>query len=212
MQNSEFRRQNSDCTTLESHRWPGVRRTAVVTAFCILHSALLFSFVGCASKARAQALPDGPPLAVPLPPAHEIAIEQIAEAPPPEPPPAPEPVPPAPRPATAGTRTPASPETRETPAPAVVQAPPPPQPQPEVPAVRATTSIADERRVRDLMRSAATDLTRVDYKKLSKEGQSQYDQSKRFSDQAQQAIKEKNFAYALTLAEKAANIAAELVR
>ena len=45
---------------------------------------------------------------------------------------------------------------------------------------------------------------------MSKEGQSQYDQSKRFSDQAEQALKEKNFLYAMTLADKAATLAAEL--
>ena len=52
----------------------------------------------------------------------------------------------------------------------------------------------------------------MDYKKLSTEGQAQYDQSKRFSDEAKQAIKERNFPYAMTLAEKAATLAAELVR
>ena len=52
----------------------------------------------------------------------------------------------------------------------------------------------------------------MDYRRLSKEGQSQYDQSKRFSEQALEALKEKRFDYALTLAEKAATLAAELVR
>ena len=60
------------------------------------------------------------------------------------------------------------------------------------------------------MNKAAGDLARVDYQKLSKEGKAQYDQSKRFSEQAQQAIKERNFVYATTLAEKAADLAAEL--
>ena len=186
-------------------------RTPLRCASCILHFALLASLTACSAKAKAATLPDGPPLAVPLPPAHEIAIEQIAEAPPPEPPPAPEPVPATPRPATTAKGTPAPGQPRETPAPAVVQAPA--TPQPEAPAVRATTSVADERRVRALMSQAAADLSdRVDYKRLSNEGKSQYDQSKRFLDQAQQAIKEKNFVYALTLAEKAATLAAELVR
>ena len=199
MQNSKFKTQTLNL------------RMVARFAFCIFHFALLISLAGCASRAKAQALPDGPPLAVPLAPVHEIAIEQIAEAPLPEPPPAPEPVAPVPRPATTVTRTPA--RERETPAPAVVPAPAPPQPQPEAPAVRATTTVADERRVQQLLANAANDLNnRVERRKLSKEGQSQYDQSKRFYDQAQQAVKEKNFVYALTLAEKAATLAAELVR
>ena len=49
-----------------------------------------------------------------------------------------------------------------------------------------------------------------DYRKLSNEGRSQYDQAKRFADQAEQAIKERNFVFATTLAEKAATLAAQL--
>jgi histone H3/H4 len=77
---------------------------------------------------------------------------------------------------------------------------------------QAPTSAADERKVRELMGKASNDLARVDYKRLTKEGQAQYDQSKRYSDDAQKAMKERNFVYALTLAEKAADIAAELAR
>jgi hypothetical protein len=88
-----------------------------------------------------------------------------------------------------------------------------PQPPPETPAVRAAPAAsANESKVRALIKKAGEDLLLVDYKKLSKEGQGQYDQSKRFSDEAQEAIKARNFPYALTLAEKAATLAAELVR
>lgn len=184
-------------------------RTPAVFAFCILHFALAVAVTGCGTKARAETVPAGPPLAVPLPPAHEIVIEQVVEAPPPEPPPVPEPTPPEPPKPTA-TRTPVRPE-RETPAPVAAQPPAPQTPPAEATAVRAA-SAADERRVRELMSKAATDLNRVDYQRLSAEGKSQYDQSKRFSDQAQQAIKERNFLLAVTLAEKAATLAAELVR
>ena len=187
MQNARFKRQ-----TLSA-------RTPPVFVFCILHFAFLALVTGCGAKASAKTVPDGAPLAVPLPPAHEIAIEQIADAP--EPPEA------APRPAV--TRTPA----REAPQP--VAAPPAAALPAEVAAVRAApaaASAADERKVRDLMSRAAAALARVDYRKLSTEGKAQYDQSKRFSEQAQQAIKERNFVYALTLAEKAATLAAELVR
>jgi hypothetical protein len=66
--------------------------------------------------------------------------------------------------------------------------------------------------VRDLLLRAAESLKKVPYDKLSPEGRAQYDQSKRFSAEAQQASNERNFVYALTLAEKAATLASELVR
>lgn len=210
MQNSEFRMQDSDGKVPSRRARAASWRMCVLSAFCILHSALLLSITGCGSRARAETVPDGPPLSVPVPPAHEIAIEQVAEAPPPEPTPVPEPVPP-PTPKPTVTRTPARPE-RETPAPVAAQPATAPQTPPaEGTAVRGA-SAADEKRVREQLSKAATDLNRVDYKRLSTEGKSQYDQSKRFSDEAQQAIKVRNFLLALTLADKAATLAAELVR
>ena len=179
-------------------------------AFCILHFALLVSLTGCSAKAKAQTLPDGPPLAVPNAPAHAVAIEQVAvEEPPPELPPAPEPAaPPAPRPAATRQRPEPRAETPPATQPAAAS-----QPPTEAPAVRAAPAgSANETKVRALIKKAGEDLLLVDYKKLSKEGQGQYNQSKRFSDEANQAIKERNFPYAMTLAEKAATLAAELVR
>jgi hypothetical protein len=208
MLNAEFRMQNSGWDMPKLNPRGGVRRATALAAFCILHSALLLSLTGCGSKARAETLPDGPPLAVPVAPAHEIAIEQVAEAPPTEPLPAPEPPPPTPPvPRTA----PPAPRA-ETPPPPTQPAAAPPQ-QPDAPVVRAAPAgSANESNVRALIKKAGEDLLLVDYKKLSKEGQAQYDQSKKFSDEANQAIKDRNLPYALTLAEKAANLAAELVR
>jgi hypothetical protein len=51
----------------------------------------------------------------------------------------------------------------------------------------------------------------VDYSKLSTDGRSQYEQSKRFIQQAEQALKDQNFVFAQTLADKAATLAAELL-
>src|SRR5690242_7302058 len=91
MLNSECRMQNSGCGTSAMTRRSLWRRVLVLPAFCILHSALLLSLTACGTKAKAQTLPDGPPLAVPMAPAHDIVVEQIAAAPPaPE---QPEPVP-----------------------------------------------------------------------------------------------------------------------
>ena len=92
----------------------------------------------------------------------------------------------------------------------MVAAPATPEPGREL---RTTSSAADaaaERQVRDLLAKASRDLNRIDYRKLSNEGRSQYDQVKRFSDQATEAIKERNFVFATTLAEKAATLAAQL--
>ena len=190
-----------------------MRRPQVLFAFCVLHFALLVLLTGCGSKARAESLPDGPPLAVPVAPAHQIAIEQIAEAPPPEPEPTPEPEKPAP---AAVTRKPARPEPRaETPPPTTPPAAAVAQPQSEAPTVRAAPAAgqATSGKVKALLSQAESDLAkRVDYQKLSPDGRAQYEQSKRFADEARQAMKERNFLLALTLAEKAANIAAELIR
>jgi hypothetical protein len=188
-------------------------RPLVLFAFCILHFALLLSLTGCGSKARAQTLPDGPPLAVPVAPVHEIVIEKIAEAPPQEPEPAPEPAPPKPADTTIRTQTrPQAPRTETAPAanqPAVT-----PPPAPEAPVVRAApaASVGDEKKALSLIAKAKSDLENVNYQRLSAEGKNQYNQSKQFSDEAQQAIKERNFLLANTLAEKAAKLAAELVR
>jgi hypothetical protein len=182
-------------------------RLRVPFAFCILHFALLVLLAGCGTRAKAEVLPEGPPLAVPNAPPHEIAVEQLAEAPEPEPLPAPDPAPSAPRPAV--TAPPPRPRAETPPT------QPAAAPQPEAPTVRvapATASAADERKVRELMSKASGDLARVDYKRLSSEGKAQYDQAKRYSDDAQQAIKEGNFVYALTLADKAATLAAQLAR
>src|SRR5262245_27672196 len=198
--------QNSKCNmqTLKG-------RPLTLFAFCILHFALLMSLTACGARAKAQTLPDGPPLAVPIAPAHEIVIEQIAEAPPQEPEPAPAPVPPTPKPAvTIQIRPPApKPETPANNLPAV--APPPGNEAP----VRASPapSAGDEKKARDFINRANSDLmNRVDYQKLSDEGKRQYNQSKRFVVEAEQAIKDKNLVLAVTLAEKAATLAAELVR
>jgi hypothetical protein len=185
-----------------------------VFAFCILHFALVGLVSACSARVKADTVPVGPPLAVPVAPAHEIAIEQVAEAAPPEEPPAPEPTTPSPKPVITKPqpRTQPRAETASPPTTPPAVAPPP---QAEAATVRATPaagSAAEERKVRDLLFRASESLKKVPYDKLSTEGRAQYDQSKRFSGDAEQAIKERNFVYALTLAEKAATLASELVR
>jgi hypothetical protein len=174
-----------------------------------LHFALLISATGCASKAKAATTgPDGPPLAMPAPPPRVIAPveEVIVEAAPPVV--LPEPSPAVTRPPTAKQPPPRT----DPPAVAAQPAPPPPaavEPPREVRAV-PSASPAEERKVRDVMARANRDLNRVDYQKLSVAGRAQYDQSKRFAGEAEQAIKERNYVYAMTLADKAATLAEEL--
>lgn len=200
---------NSQLTTSNSQ---GVRmRLLRFGSWMLVIGSLASSAAGCASKAGAATVPDGPPLAMPAPPPRVITpVEIVAEVPPPT---TPDPAPAAPRPTTAKPPAP-----RPDP-PAVAAQPPaqpattptPPVPEPrEVRAVPTAAAAAEERKVRDVMARATRDLNRVDYQKLSVEGKSQYDQSKRFSEQADQAIKDRNYVYAMTLADKAATLAAEL--
>ena len=186
---------------------------AALVAFCILHLALMAS--GCA-KTQAASVPDGPPLAVPLAPPRILAPpadEPLAENPPtpeaaPTPPPtnASQPPRPRPRPTTTATTPVEEPKSAETPV-----APPAAT---EAPVVRPVTPPADaaaERRVRDVMRKAKTDLDRVDYQKLSANGKLQYEQAKGFIEQTERELKDRNYAFLTTIVDKAAQIATELL-
>ena len=178
--------------------------------------AIVLALSGCA-KARAASIPEGPPLQVPAPPERVLApVEEpaVAAAPPPESPapvtpprptrptaearptpPAPAPTPaPATTPAAAAAAPPATTPTRDLRAPSTANAPTP-----------------TERSVRDLLARAAKDINQVDYSRLSAEGRTQYEQSKRFSIQAEDALRERNLIFASTLADKAATLAAELL-
>ena len=166
------------------------------------------------AKARAETVPDGPPLAMTAPPPRVLApVEQPLEAAPavlevPAAPAPQAPAPPPPRRAVAAT-PPAEAETRPEPGPAT-QPPPPLDPGRELRAAPSTADAAAERQVRDLLTRAARSLGRVDYRRLSTEGRSQYEQSKRFSDQAEDALRDRNFPFAATLADKAFTLATQL--
>jgi hypothetical protein len=121
-------------------------------------------------------------------------------------------------PAAAAPRTPPRPPVRRVEpdqAPPAAAAPTTPQPAPEAPRelrpASPATDAAAERESRDALARAARDLGRVDYGKLNPDARAQYDQSKRFVEQAQQALKDRNFVFAATLSDKAAALAAELV-
>jgi hypothetical protein len=166
------------------------------------------------AKARAETVPDGPPLAMTAPPPRVLApVEQPLEAAPavPEVPTAPAPRAPAPPPPrrAAAVNPPAEAEARPEPEP-VASPSPPLDPGRELRAAPSTADAAAERQVRDLLTRAARSLGRVDYRRLSSEGRSQYEQSKRFSDQAEDALRDRNFPFAATLADKAFTLATQL--
>ena len=124
----------------------------------------------------------------------------------------PEPEPPAPTAAAPKPAPkPAAPAPKPQPAPPVTAQAPPPTDTRQL-TTSPASSAATERNVRDLLARAARDLGRVNYTRLSADGRAQYDQSKRFSEQAQDALRERNFPFAETLADKAATLAAELLQ
>jgi hypothetical protein len=190
----------------------GFFRMAAVAALV----AALGAAAGCA-KARASALPPGPALETPLPPprvvSSPIESEPIVTAVPPiegpsprTPPNAPRPVAPRPErpeppPATAASQAPAPPATT-----------PPPADDP--PRTLQTTANATqaEQRIRGLLANATRDLGRIDYRALSVDAQAQYDIAKRFTEQADEAMKGKNIVFAEQLADKAAALAAQLLK
>ena len=209
MSNAEFRMQTV-------HAWS--RRPWVMSAFCILLSA--FVAAGCA-KAQAKAAPAGPPLSVPAPPPRVLApvdSEPLAENPPtPEPTPTPPPPRTNARPATPTTRRPPTTTTETEPKTEPAPAPAPPAAAAETPATPprpAAAAVADpaaEKRIRDVLKEATSRLNRVDFKKLSADGKAQYDQSKRFNEQAEQLLKDRDYVFAATIANKAAALATELL-
>jgi type IV secretory pathway VirB10-like protein len=181
------------------------RRWALSIVQCALTAALA---AGCA-KARAQTVPDGPPLATPPPPSRVFApLEEeplvsspVAEAPAAPAPRVPTTRPPAPRPTPAESERPAAPPT---PAPAV-EAPR------ELRAASLPGDPESERRITELVRNANRDLRGVDYGRLTRGGKESYDQAKGFVEEAEKALKERNFVYAQTAADKAAKLASELL-
>lgn len=66
--------------------------------------------------------------------------------------------------------------------------------------------------IRDLMARAARDLSRVNQASLNADGRTQFDTARRFLQQADEALKMRNIVFAGKLADKAATMAAVLVR
>jgi hypothetical protein len=148
-------------------------------------------------------------LQVPAPPARVLApVEEPAVVT--------APVPDTPAAAVAAPTRPARPAAEVRPAPPAAAPPPPAAAAPPPPAPRdlrapSPANVATERSVRDLLARATRDINQVDYSRLSAEGRTQYEQSRRFGIQAEEALRERNLIFAATLADKAATLAAELL-
>jgi hypothetical protein len=167
---------------------------------------------GC-FRAQARATPDLPPLEVPAPPPR-LVDPVVTAIPPPvsigEPPlnaPSPRPLPPPQQ------RTDAN--KAEPPKTDPVSEPPPPSEAPRAPQTTLQTTPAEqeadvERKVRALLARSAADLIRVDYRSLNADARTQYETARRFSSQAEAALRDKNLVFASFLADKAATLAAEL--
>ena len=121
-------------------------------------------------------------------------------------------------PAAATPSTPPRPPARraepdrsaDAPAPAAATPAPAPEPPRELRPASPAADAAAERETRDALARASASLSHVDYQKLNADARAQYEQSKRFMEQAQQALKDRNFVFAATLADKAATLAGGL--
>jgi len=145
-----------------------------------------------------------PPLETPAPP-HRVVVPVTLTIPEADPAPI--------RPVTAApTAPPIRPPDRPMPPPA--SPPPAPPADPVQPPALQTTANPNEveGRTRTLLVRANSDLARVDMKQLSRDAREQYDQARRFIRLAEDALKDKNVTYAKELAEKAAALAALLVK
>jgi hypothetical protein len=162
----------------------------------------------CAVKAQVRPEVEVPLLSPPPPPPRVV----VAYA---EPEPPPEPVPEA----TVPTVSPVRPPRPAQPPPPTGQPPEPveavtrPEPPPSLtltpsPGTEAQTVTA----IRELMGRAARDLSRVNTNALNHDGRSQFETARRFLQQAEEALKARNIVFAGRQADKAATMAAILVR
>lgn len=190
---------------------PGTLQSLGVRTFYLLLIVTLAGGAGAScAKARASTEPVMPVLTPPPPPPR--VIEAFPQRPVPTIEPGPLEAaltrPPSPTPPRPATR----PEPKEVePEPVVVEPTPPPPPAltlKPAPSVASQTQAS----IRNLLERASDNLRRVKYAALDADGRAQYDTARRFMQQAEEALKDANLAFAGKLADKAATMAAVLVR
>jgi hypothetical protein len=173
---------------------------------------------GCL-HASAKTVVDTPPLDMPAPPPRVIETVEVTppaplplpEEPPrqPVPPPAPPtpPVRPAPR-AEAPVRSEPPPKVEPVAEPRVADEAPRP-----APTLQTTPAVAEMELVRGIrvtIDRATSELKRVNFGGLSRDGRTQYATAKRFIEQAEDALTKRNLVLARSLADKALAVAAQL--
>ena len=181
----------------------------VVALVCGLAAAGLGSACATAKAAVATPLPTMVPPDVPP----RVIAEYLPDPPLPAEPVSAEAVTPSPRlprpPRRDVPRTePASEEPQGPPVPPAAA----PAPQPALALQSTGAGARADQSVRTLLAQAARDLGRVDYQALDADGRAQYDTARRFMQQADDALKGRNVMFAGKLADKAATMAAVLVR
>lgn len=168
------------------------------------------SLGACAAKAQVLSEPAAMPALEPPPPPPRVVAQYAPE---PEPIVATPPVEPA-VPAKPPAR-PSRPEQRQEPTPAAVDAAEAIA-RPPAPSLTLTPSPGSEAQtvvsIRNLLSQATRDLSRVIPSSLSGDGRAQYESARRFIQQAEDALKTRNVVFAGKLADKAATMAAVLVR
>ena len=168
------------------------------------------SLGACAVKAQVRSEVEVPLLDPPPPPPRVVTAYVDPE---------PLPISPAAEPVTPTKPAPRPPRPEQRPEPATNTTPEPvesiPRPAPP-PSLTLTPSPGSEAQtvsaIRDLLRRASSDLSRVNAGALSRDGRSQYDTARRFLQQAEEALTARNIVFAGRLADKAATMAAILVR
>ena len=180
-------------------------------------AVILGSLTSACAAAQAKAPADRPTLDVPAPPP-----KSIEPTPKPEPTTTVEPVSELPTASPATPSKPNRPAQRDTPRPepkpaetAPVEQPPATPPAPIAPAPQLRTpgtadGVEASKQVRDMIDKAQKSLASVDFQRLNKAQQGQYNNAKLMLTQAEEQLKGSNFEMARNNAEKAGRIAAEL--
>jgi hypothetical protein len=173
-------------------------------ALSIVVAAAGFAAASCGGKVQAKTPGPVPSLATPEPPTRLVLPVSI-ETPTPSPVPNP-PAPPTSRPAT----------TRPTPTPAATPSPTPipPATVENPPVLQTSANLADlESKAQIQLDKANREMKRVPPRSsLGKDAQDQFDSATSYLRRATDAMTVKNFVYAAFCAEKAATLAAGLVK
>ena len=170
---------------------------------------LTASLGACAAKAQVRSEVEVPLLDPPPSPPRMVASYPVPE---------PLPLTPAAEPVAQAKPAPRPPRPEQRPEPVnatpePVESIPRPAPPPSltltpIPGSEAQTVTA----IRELMQRATRDLSRVNAGALNRDGRSQYETARRFLEQAEDALNARNIVFAGRLADKAATMAAILVR